>query len=124
MIYLSLDELLHIAERVLETVEIRDVGLLESAIARPRATAFGEYAYPTLDDKAAALLHSIARNRALVDGNERLSLAGLIAFYGMNGRTLTFTNDEAYDLVMDVSAGKLDEVPAISRLLSTATRAR
>ena len=87
MIYLSLDELLHIAERVLETVEIRDVGLLESAIARPRATAFGEDAYPTLGDKAAALLHSIARNRALVDGNKRLSLAGLIAFYGMNGRT-------------------------------------
>ena len=124
MIYLSLDELLHIAERVLETVEIRDVGLLESAIARPRARAFGEDAYPTVDDKAAALLHSIARNRALVDGNERLSLAGLIAFYGMNGRTLTFTNDGAYGLVMDVSAGKLDEVPAISRLLSTATRAR
>src|SRR4051794_40113389 len=49
---------------------------------RPRASAFGADAYPTLDEKAGALLHSLARKRALVDGNEQLTLAATIAFYG------------------------------------------
>jgi death on curing protein len=83
MIYLTLPELLHVAERILgPDVKVRDHGLLESALARPQAAAFGQDAYLTLDEKAAALLHSLARNHALVDGNKRLALAGLIAFYG------------------------------------------
>jgi death-on-curing protein len=118
MIYLTLPELLRVAERVLGPgFEVRDPGLLESALARPRATVFGEDAYPTLDEKAAALLHSLTRNHALVDGNKRLGLAGVIAFYGMNGRRLIMTNNEAYDLVMSVASGELDEVGKIARLL-------
>jgi death on curing protein len=120
MIYLTLPELLHVAERTLGEVLIRDIGLLESALARPRASAFGEDAYPTLDAKAAALLHSIARSHALVDGNKRLALAGLIAFYGMNGRRLTLTNDDAYDLVIRVAEGELDDVDGIASLLAKA----
>jgi death-on-curing protein len=57
--------------------------------ARPRATAFGADAYSSLLGKAAALLHSVARNHALVNGNKRLALAGLIAFLGVNGLRLT-----------------------------------
>ncbi|HEY9377914.1 MAG TPA: type II toxin-antitoxin system death-on-curing family toxin [Jiangellaceae bacterium] len=121
MIYLTLSELLHVAERTLGEVLVRDIGLLESALARPQASAFGEDAYPTQDAKAAALLHSIARNHALVDGNKRLALAGLIAFYGMNGRRMTLTNDEAYDLVIDVAAGDLDDVEGITARLAKAT---
>jgi death on curing protein len=64
---------------------VRDAGLLASALARPQATAFGADAYPDLDAKAAALLHSLARNHGLVDGNKRPALAGVIAFYGVNG---------------------------------------
>ncbi len=120
MIYLTLSELLHVAERTLGEVLIRDVGLLESAVARPQASAFGEDAYPTLDAKAAALMHSLARNRALVDGNKRLALAGLIAFYGMNGRRLNLTNDEAYDLVITVASGELDDVEGIAAILAKA----
>ncbi len=82
MIYLTLPELMIVAERTLGQVEVRDIGLVESAVARPMASAFGEDAYPSIDHKAAALVHSIARNHALVDGNKRLALAGLIAFYG------------------------------------------
>lgn len=86
MLYLTLPELIHIAERTLGgAVEIRDPGLLASALARPQATAFGEDAYLTLGTKAAALLHSIAKNHALVDGTKRLGLAGTIAFLGING---------------------------------------
>src|SRR6266481_9300544 len=114
MIYLTLPELLHVAERVLgPDMKIRDLGLLEAALARPQTTAFGADAYPTLDEKAAALLHSLARNHALIDGNKRLALAALIAFYGLNGRRLTLTNDKAYDLVIKVAAGQLDDADAI-----------
>ena len=125
MIYLELADLLHVAERVLgPEVPVRDLGLLESALARPRASAFGADAYADLDHKAAALLHSIARNHALVDGNKRLALAATLAFYGLNGRRLTLTNDEAYDLVMSVATGELEDVPAIAARLAAGTGPR
>jgi len=121
----DLEALLHVAERVLESPPmVRDYGLLESALARPRATAFGEDAYAGIHDKAAALLHSVARNHALVDGNKRLALAGVIAFYGMNGHRLTLTNDEAYQLVMSVAAGELDDIPSIASALGRGTAPR
>jgi len=125
VIYLALPELLHIAVRVLGAEpEVRDYGLLESALARPRATAFGSDAYPVLDAKAAALLHSLARNHALIDGNKRLALAATIAFYGVNGRRLTLTNDGAYELIMSVAEGKLDSVDDIAAVLARATEPR
>jgi death-on-curing protein len=117
VIYLDLDDLLHVAHRTLDKVEVRDGGLLESALARPQSTAFGEDAYPSVHGKAAALLHSLARNHALVDGNKRLALAATIAFYGLNGIRLTLTNDEAYDLVMAVAAGEIDDVGTITARL-------
>jgi death-on-curing protein len=118
-------ELLHVAERALGSEPaVRDYGLLESALARPQATAFGSDAYPGLEAKAAALLHSLARNHALIDGNKRLSLAATIAFYGVNGHRLTLTNDNAYELIMDVTAGKLDSVDDIAAVLATATQPR
>ena len=123
MIYLTLPELLHVAERTLGPgYAVRDYGLLEAALARPQATAFGKDAYADLDAKAAALLHSIARNHALIDGNKRLALAAVIAFYGLNGRRLTLTNDEAYDLVMSVAAGHLNNVDAIAAVQSITMR--
>lgn len=121
MIYLDLDDLLHVAARTLGEVQVRDAGLLESALARPRSTAFGEEVYPSIHAKAAALLHSLARNHALVDGNKRLALAGTIAFYGLNGVRLTFSNEEAYGLVMAIAAGDIDEVEPITARLSAYT---
>ena len=124
MIYLTLPELLHVAERVLGGDPlVRDAGLLEAALARPQASAFGADAYPGLDAKA-ALLHSIAWNHALADGDKRLALAAVIAFYGLNGRRLTLTNDAAYDLVMAVAAGQLDSAGEIAKVLRTATAPR
>lgn len=115
MIHLDLDDLLHIAARTLgHPPEIRDLGLLESACARPLTTVFGQDAYPTIETKAAALLHSVTRNHALVDGNKRLGLAATIAFLGLNGHRLTWTNDDAHDFVVAVAAGELDEVGQIA----------
>jgi death-on-curing protein len=124
MNYLTLDDLLHIGARTLGEVQVRDLGLLESAAARPQATAFGEDAYPTLSLKAAALLHSIARNHSLVDGNKRLALTALIAFLAINGYSLTWTNDEAYDVVVAVASGELDDVVDIAGVLDRGTAPR
>ena len=125
MIYLTLPELLHVAERTLgPDYAVRDHGLLEAALARPRATAFGKDAYPDLEAKAAALLHSIARNHALIEGDKRLALAAVIAFCGLNGHHLTLTNDAAYDLVISVASGKLNTVEEITAVLRPATRPR
>jgi death-on-curing protein len=118
MIYLTMAELLHIAERTFGEVLVRDHGLLESALARPRTTVFGQDTYPDLDHKAAALLHSLARNHSLVDGDMRLALAATIAFLGVNGRRLTFTNDEAYDFIIAVATGDLDDVADIAMVLA------
>ena len=125
MIYLTLPELLHVAERTIEgEVRIRDPGLLQSALARSEASIFGVDVYSSLPEKVAALLHSLARNHALIDGNKRLALAGAIAFLGVNGYRLTATNDEAYHLVMSVASGELDDVAAISERIAAAIVAR
>lgn len=125
MIYLTLPELIRVAERAIRAeVLVRDPGLLHSALARPQATVFGQDAYATLDEKAAALLHSLARNHGLIDGNKRLALAGTIAFLGVNGRRLTLSNDQAYELVMSVASGELDEVPGIADRIARSTEPR
>ncbi len=118
MIFLSVEDLLRIAARVVDgDVGVRDLGLLEAAAARPQTSLFGDDAYPTVHAKAAALLHSIVNNHALVDGNKRLGLASVIAFLGLNGWVLTLTNDEAYDLVISVADGSIDDVPEIAAIL-------
>jgi death-on-curing protein len=114
VIYLDLTDLLHIATRTLGSFELRDVGLLEAAAARPQAIAYGQDAYPTLPLKAAALLHSIARSDALVDGNKRLALSATMVFLGINGTRLALTNDAAFDLVYAVAAGQLTDLAAIA----------
>lgn len=87
---------------------IRDEGLLFSALARPAASAFGEDAYPALELKAAALLASVARNHALIDGNKRFSWYLTLAFLRLNGFRVVMTNDGAFDLVLAVAQGHLE----------------
>jgi death on curing protein len=115
VIFLTAEELLFVAQRAIGAeVVVRDLGLLESAAARPQASAFGQDAYATLEECAAALVHSLVNNHALVDGNKRLGLAGLIAFLGVNGYRLTWSNDEAYGFIVDIADGTLVEVGEIA----------
>ena len=123
MEYLTTEDLLALAAD-LRVGPIADLGLLDSAAHRPSASVFGRDAYPDIDAKAGALLESIVVNHPLVDGNERLALAATLAFLGVNGLRLTLDNDGAYDLVMAVASGGLDEVPAISQRLAEATEPR
>lgn len=125
MIYLSLAELMHVAKRTLGgEVPVRDHGLLQAALARPQASAFEGDAYPSLEEKAAALLHSLARHHALADGNKRLALAATLAFLGINGVRLTLTNEEAYELVMAVAAGQLEDIPQLAVRIKGGSRPR
>lgn len=115
MIHLTLDEALHIPRRTVgPDVLVRDPGLLEAALARAATTVDGRDAYPTLVDKAAALVHSVVRNHALVDGNQRLSLMLLIVFLGVNGRTLTMSNDQADAFIVAIAEERLDDVGPIA----------
>lgn len=106
--WLTLEDLLLIADAVLGEVLVRDVGLLQSAAERPRQSVFGEDAYPGLAEKAAALLHSVARNHPLVDGNKRLGWSAFRAFLLMNGWELDYTVDEAEAMVVSVASGDAD----------------
>ncbi len=113
--YLDLDDLLAAAEGSLgHPADVRDIGLLEAAASRPRATAFGEDAYPDLDRKAAALLHSIVTGHPLVDGNKRLGWVAVRLFYRLNDADVHPTADDAFDLVVAVAAGTMNDVPAIA----------
>ncbi|KJQ52865.1 type II toxin-antitoxin system death-on-curing family toxin [Microbacterium sp. SA39] len=89
-------------------LHVRDEGLLFSALARPPAGMFGVDAYPSFEEKAAALISSLAQNHALFDGNKRISLYLTFIFIELNGFTVTFTNDEAFDLVLAVAQSRMD----------------
>jgi death-on-curing protein len=115
--YLSLDDLLEIAEAVIGNVSVRDLGLLESCAARPRTTVLGEDAYPRLVDKAAALLHAPARNHPLVDGNKRLAWSATRAFLPLNAHDLSYSVDDAEALVIGVATGT-QYVSGIARWLA------
>lgn len=111
--FLDLEDLLDIArEAVGNNVVVGDYGLLESALARPRASVFGQDAYRDLHLKAAALLQSLARNRALVDGNKRLAWTACRTFLAINAHWVSAPEDERFDFVIGVatSATGLDEI--------------
>lgn len=113
--YLDTDDLVDLAAGLLgDPPPVRDLGLLGSAAARPQATAFGDDAYPDLWTKAAALLHSIVKNHALVDGNKRLGWLATAVFLEINGIQVTHvSNDAVYDFVLAVTIGH-DEIVAIA----------
>jgi death-on-curing protein len=113
--YLDLEDLLGLV-RALGTGPVRDVGLLDSAVARPKSMAFGADAYATLALKAAALLHSVAGNHALVDGDKRLGWLATVVFLDLNGHAPDLDDDAAVALVIDVAAGAVDVVAIAERL--------
>lgn len=116
--HLDLDDLLAAAEAALgQPPDIRDVGSLEAAVARTRASVYGEDAYPGLDAKAAALLHSIVTGHALVDGNKRLGWVAVRLFYRLNGRDLRAPIDDAFDVVVAIADGPLRDVATIAARL-------
>lgn len=116
--HLDLEDLLALCVSLLgDPPPVRDLGLLAAAAERPRASAFGEDAYPDRWTKAAALLHSIVKNHPLVDGNERLGWLACAVFLDLDGIDPTrASNDDVYALVMDVATNPI-EVDELARRL-------
>ncbi len=116
--FLDLDDLVELARSLLgDPTPIRDIGLLGSAAARPRTTAFGEDAYPDLVTKAAALLQSIVNNHALLDGNKRLGWLATAVFLELNGiKASRASNDAVYEFVVWIAASNPDLDAITTRL--------
>jgi death-on-curing protein len=117
--YLDVEDLVEIAAVVLgETPRVRDLGLLSSAAVRPATVAFGQEAYTELWAKAAALLHSVCMNHALIDGNKRLAWAAARVFLALNDLPIrTVDVDQAEAFVISVASGTITEVADIAREL-------
>src|SRR3981189_1281812 len=116
--YLDLDDLLEIARAAVgDDVVDRDYGLLESALARPRASVFGPAAFQVWHVKAAALLQSLARSHALVDGNKRLAWTACRTFLAINGQWISAPEDERFDFVIRVATGAMPDLDEIAAQL-------
>ncbi|GAB2472354.1 type II toxin-antitoxin system death-on-curing family toxin [Xylanimonas ulmi] len=123
--YLDLFHLLTLSGSLLgNEPEVRDLGMLESALARPRAAMLGVEAYPSLHLKAAALLDSVVNNHGLVDGNKRAGLVAVFVFYGLNGLDFDAPQDEIFDLIMSVADGSMRDVPSLAHALESWCRPR
>jgi death on curing protein len=118
--HLTVEQALRIARAAVGgPIEVRDIGLLEAALHRPQASVLGQDAYPDLFTKAAALLHSLAGNHPLVDGNKRLAWLATYVFLAKNGVELDPDDDAAYEFVIAVAAGRIDDVAEIATKLSS-----
>ncbi len=113
MIYLELDDVLAIACEVLELgvdeiLRVTDLGLADSAVARPQAGFGDEEFYPTIEAKAASLLFGLARNHAFIDGNKRIAVLATLQFLNSNGLDLDLAPvEEAFTTVIQVASGDL-----------------
>lgn len=119
--YLELADILKLGREIIADFRVREIGLLESAVARPKTSVFGEDAYLTFAEKTAALLHSIARNHALIDGNKRLAWSAARLFCLMNDLDMNMKQDKAYEMVVGVAAGQI-EIDELVKILKKAIR--
>lgn len=99
-VFLSRADVLEMAERV--GAVVGDYGLLDSAVGRPQSTVFGDDAYPSIWDKAAALLHSLAANQQFVDGNKRVAWIAARTFLLLNDTDVSVTPDEGEAFMVKV----------------------
>lgn len=122
--FLSLEDLLDIVS-ALKIGPVRDLGLLNAAALRPQTTLMGQDAYPSTTAKAAALLESLTKNHALIDGNKRLGWAACSVFLSLNALPIqeTVTNDDVYELVIAVASSQITMEQVCATLSEwTATR--
>jgi death-on-curing protein len=111
--FLTLDEVLALhadqIERYRGTLGLRDLGLLKSALATPRATFGGAFLHPSLEEMTAAYLYHLVQNHPFADGNKRVGLASAIAFMGLSDRWLEAPEDEIVELVLGVGSGRVSK---------------
>ena len=126
MKYLSLKTVLAIHERSLEEyggdAGVRDPGLLESAVAQPRARFGGEDLYPSLAEKAAALAFSLVKNHPFFDGNKRTGYGAMLMFLSRNGHTINAPPDEHEATFVSLAAGTMDREELLAWLAGVIVR--
>jgi death on curing protein len=119
--YLTPEDIYTIAHEALGSEPaVRDRRLLRSAVTRPYTRAFGAEAYPSLLEKAAALLHSLAAHHLFWDGNKRIATLATTRFLTFNGIQPTWNDETMYHFVLDIAQHK-HEVPAIAKWLAEHT---
>lgn len=122
MRYLTLGEVVELHQRLLAQTGgasgIRELGLLESALAQPKTTFDGADLHPTLAEKAAALGFALVANHAFIDGNKRIGHAAMEVFLLLNACEIEASIDEQERLMLDVASGAVDR-PALAQWLST-----
>jgi death-on-curing protein len=114
-VYLDLEDAL--AQVAFLGFMVKDVGLLDSALARPKTSLFGEDAYPDLPTKAAAMMHSLIKNHPLIDGNKRTGWLLFVTFIATNGYQHDMTSDEAFDLTIGLATDVLT-IEAAAKIIS------
>jgi death on curing protein len=95
---------------------LRDVGLLESAIAQPKNSFGGEYLHPTIFNMAAAYLYHITQNHPFIDGNKRTGLASTLVFLELNGVSIEQGTEDLYNLTMGVASSSIEKAQIADEL--------
>lgn len=120
MIYLALEQVIELHDVLIATFGglsgIREKSLLESAVANPMTAVFGQEVYPTIFDKAASYLFSIARNHPFLDGNKRTASSCTLIFLRYNGKIPRYDTEEFLEFIIEVAKGNKTH-PEISAYL-------
>ena len=111
MLFLTLDDILESHQNQIDTYGgshgIRDIGLIESAIAQPEASFGGEYLHADIFEMAAAYVYHLVMNHPFVDGNKRVGLEAALIFLEINNENLKASDQELIDLVLKTTAGQV-----------------
>ena len=111
MVFLTLDDILESHLNQIDTYGgchgIRDIGLLESAIAQPEASFGGQYLHADIFEMAAAYQYNLVMNHPFVDGNKRVGLEAALIFLEINNENLNCSDEELVDLVLKTTAGQV-----------------
>jgi death-on-curing protein len=123
--FLSVDVILHFHRRQIDTYGgshgVRDIGLLESALAQPEATFGGEYLHSDVHEMAAAYFYHLAANHPFLDGNKRIAAVACMVFLRANGISIRTTNEELYEFTVGIASGQVEK-PEIADWLRARTR--
>lgn len=126
MCHISIDEVLELHRRIVETsggsMGVLNYSGLESAVEQPRMTAFGQDLYPTVVEKAAALCFSLINNHPFIDGNKRVGHAAMEVFLKRNGYEIDATVDIQEEIILGVASGDVSREQLVSWLGEHASR--
>lgn len=122
MMRLSKEQVILLHERLIEVTggsnDIRDDGMLDSALANPFQSFGGEELYPSIQTKAAQLCFGMVKNHPMIDGNKRLGIHVMLVFLSLNGYELSYTQKEVSDTILGLASGKIDEEDILAWIIS------